>query len=75
MEQRHFENHKQLLEYQNFLLLIDIWRSKFKSIFKCGLFFQRWIKLNISGSLRQLLSCVGIEFAQFYWSKQIQIVS
>jgi len=25
----HFENHKQLLEYQNFLLRRDIWWSKF----------------------------------------------
>ena len=25
----HFENHKQMFEYQNFLILRDIWWSKF----------------------------------------------
>ncbi len=36
----HFENHKQLLEYQNFLLLSDICCSKCQYIFKCCLFIQ-----------------------------------
>jgi hypothetical protein len=34
------KNCKQLLEYQNLLLLRDIWWSKFQSIFKCSSFLQ-----------------------------------
>jgi len=31
---------KQLFEYQHLLLLRDIWRSTFSSIFKCSSYFQ-----------------------------------
>jgi len=36
-----FEKCKQLFECQHLLSLRDIWWSKFKSIFKCCLFYQR----------------------------------
>jgi len=35
-----FKKGKQLLEYQNLLLLGDIWWSKLSSIFKCCSFFH-----------------------------------
>jgi len=35
-----FQKCKQLLEYPNYLLLRDIWRWKFYSIFKFCSFFQ-----------------------------------
>jgi len=35
-----FEKYKQLLGYQNFLLLSDIWWLKLKYIFNCCLFFH-----------------------------------
>jgi hypothetical protein len=41
MEQNALKKSKQLLEYQNLLLLSDIWQLKFSYIFNCYLFFQR----------------------------------
>ncbi len=50
-----FKKCKELLEYQNNLLLRDIWWSIFYSIFKCCSFFQHQYWL-ICGSLRQMFS-------------------
>jgi hypothetical protein len=44
----------------HFLLLRDVWWSKLQSIFKCGSFFQHQCLLDICGTLRQLLSCIGV---------------
>jgi hypothetical protein len=55
-----FQKCKQMFEYQYLLLLRDIWGSKFKSLFKCSLFFQHHCYLDIYGSLGQLFSWIGI---------------
>jgi hypothetical protein len=51
----HYENIKQKLEHQNFHLLRGIWWSKFLSIFKCSLFVQHYIKIDICGHLKTLI--------------------
>jgi hypothetical protein len=53
-----FENCKQLLEYQNFLLLRDIYWLSLIVYLNVVYFFQHYIKLYICGSLRQLFSCI-----------------
>ncbi len=61
----HFKNVNNCLNTK-LLLLKDTW-PKFSSIFKCCSFFQNQCKLDSSGSLRQLFSCIGVQYALFYW--------
>jgi hypothetical protein len=62
-----FEKRKQLLKYKNYILLGDIWWSKFLSTYKCYSFFQHQ-SVDICGSLRQLVSSIGAYYTLFYWS-------
>jgi len=51
----HLENQKQLMEFQN-----NLRHKQVKVIFKYWLIFRHYYILDINGSLRQLLSCMGI---------------
>jgi hypothetical protein len=69
-----FKKCKQLLENKHFLLIRDIWWSKVSSILKCCSFFQCQCLLGICGSLRQLISCIGIKYVVFYcWIANITL--
>ncbi len=52
---------KELFEHQHLFFLRYIWCSKFKYIIQCS-FFQHQCQLDICGSLRHLLSCLGVSY-------------
>ncbi len=68
MEQHALKNVNNCLNANFYFYLETSGGQNFKSLFNCSSFLQHQCELEICSSLRQLFSCIGVQYILFYWA-------